>query len=146
MATFEEEIRLREVQIPVAAEAFFARPLFRIPLFVTTTLLGAIALALDIRLDITRVALGKATKLQYDTSLWAIGCIVVNAWFVVSSHLEDVRAIYLNESEFAPEQRSALSTALMSDFRMSLGGLATLYVAVILLLLVVWRLLIGAAH
>ncbi len=52
MTTFEEETRLRETRVPVAAKEFFARPLFRIPLFVITTLFGAIAIALDIRLDV----------------------------------------------------------------------------------------------
>jgi hypothetical protein len=34
----------------------------------------------------------------------------------------------------------------MSDFKVALGGLVTLYLAVIMLLLVIWRLLIGHAH
>jgi hypothetical protein len=142
MATFEDEARLREVQVPVAAEALFARPLFRLPLFVITTLLGAIAIILDIRLDI---AAWSGTRLHYDALLWLVGCIIVSAWFAITSHLEDVRAFYLNESGFSGEQRLALSIALMSDFRVALGGLFTLYVAVIMLLLVVSRLLIRAA-
>jgi hypothetical protein len=143
MATFEEEIQLREVRVPVVAEAFFARPLFHMPKFVLTTALGMIAIGLDIRLQI---AAWGGTKLQYDTLLWAVGCIVVSAWFAITSHLEDVRAVYLNESGSAGDNRSVLSNALMSDFKVALGGLVTLYLAVIMLLLVIWRLLIGHAH
>lgn len=85
-------------------------------------------------------------KPQYDTFLWVAGCILVSVWFASTSHLEDVHASYLNESGFSGEQRTALSISLMSDFRVTLGGLAILYVTAILLLLVIWRLLIGTAH
>jgi hypothetical protein len=140
MTTFEEEAQLRERQVPVAAEALFSRPLFKIPQFVVTTALGVGALVLDIRLDI---AAWNETKPQCESSLWVAGVILVATWFAVTSHLEAVRARYLNESGFSGEQRAALSMALMSDFRMSLYGLTVLYFTVILLLLVIWHLLIG---
>jgi hypothetical protein len=34
----------------------------------------------------------------------------------------------------------------MSDLRVALGGLTTLYVTVILVLEIVWRILMGTAH
>lgn len=111
MMTFEEEAQLREGQVPIAAEALFSRPLFKIPQFVVTTALGVGALVLDIRLDI---AAWNETKPQCESSLSVAAVILVAAWFAVSSHLEGVRARYLNESGFSGEQRSALSKALDS--------------------------------
>lgn len=52
MPIFEEEAQLCEREVPIAAEALFSRPLFKVPQFVATTALGFTALALDIRLDI----------------------------------------------------------------------------------------------
>ena len=142
MATFEEEIRLKEVLVPVAADQLFSRPLFRLPRFLITMALGIVAIGLDIWLD---VAAWKGPKMLFGL-LAVVGCIVVSTWFAVPSHLEDLRASYVNETG-SPEQRGvALSDALMSDFRVALGGLTTLYVTVILLLEIVWHLLMGAAH
>ncbi len=143
MESFEEQIRLREIRVPEAAEGFFARPLFRAPSFVITTLLGMTGLAIDIRLDI---AAWDGTKLGYESLLWAVGCMIVFAWFVVTSHLEDVRAVCLNESGFPGQPRSVLFIALMSDFRTALAGLAVLYMTVIPLILVIWRLLLETAR
>lgn len=142
MTTFEEEIRLKEVQVPVAADQLFSRPLFRLPIFLATMALGIVALTLDVYLDI---AACKGPKMLFGC-LFVVGSTVVGAWFTATSHLEDLRATYLNETGPSGQRSLALSAALMSDFRVSLHGLATLYGTVILLLGVVSRLLMRTAN
>lgn len=143
MGTFEEEAVLREREVPVAAEALFSRPLFKVPQFTAATALGFVAVGLDIRLSIAAV---NGIRLRIDTLLWPVGCILVSAWFGAASHLEDVRASYLNETTSTRDRGTALSIALMSDFRVTLGGLTALYVTVIVLELAISRLLIGTGR
>lgn len=139
MNTLEEEARLREEQVPVAAESLFDPPLFRVPAFVFATVLGFVALAMNIRLGIAAVSRFSPAY----GCLWAVGCLLVTFWFSVTSHLEDIRATFLNESRLSGERSSVLSIALMADYRMTLGGLTAVYFVTALLQLVIWRLLLG---
>jgi hypothetical protein len=97
---------------------------------------------LDIYLDIAAI---KGPKMLFGC-LWVVGCTVVGAWFAATSHLEDLRATYLNEASPSGRRNVVLSAALMSDFRVSLRGLTTLYATVILLLGIVSRLLSGTTQ
>ena len=92
-------MHLREAQVPNAADELFSRNVFRLPKFLVTMLLGIIALAVDIRLDI---AACNAPGFLFGC-LAVVGVWIVAAWFAVTSHLEDIRANYVNASGFSGE-------------------------------------------